>query len=129
MRTTTLFRPVGPVELKLIEASGWRGFPPRLPGQPIFYPVVQEAYARAIARDWNVPASGSGFVTRFEVDADWLAEFPEQVAGGDITVTCNENTTIECKKPNGDGHGVTLAYADSERAKVRRTERFGATES
>ncbi|HVV88134.1 MAG TPA: hypothetical protein VHE35_34070 [Kofleriaceae bacterium] len=82
MATRTLFRPVGPKELALIEASGWRRFPPRLPEQPIFYPVVQEAYARKIARDWNVPASGSGYVTRFAVDADHLAQYPEQVAGG-----------------------------------------------
>ncbi len=82
METRTLYRPVGPLELALIEASGWRRFPPRLPEQPIFYPVVQEAYARKIARDWNVPASGAGFVTRFAVDAAFLAAYPEQVAGG-----------------------------------------------
>ena len=42
-------------------------FPPRLPEQPIFYPVVNEDYAIKIARDWNVPDSGVGYVTRFEV--------------------------------------------------------------
>jgi hypothetical protein len=61
--TVTLWRPVGPKELELIKASGMREFPPRLPDQPIFYPVLTEAYATQIARDWNVPASGSGFVT------------------------------------------------------------------
>src|SRR5438876_11188013 len=58
--TTTLYRPVGPKELALIAASGFREFPPRLPEQPIFYPVLSEEYARQIAKDWNVPASGSG---------------------------------------------------------------------
>ena len=53
---TTLYRPVGPAELALIEAAGWRAFPPRLPEQPIFYPVLNEEYARQIARQWNVPA-------------------------------------------------------------------------
>lgn len=71
--TVTLFRPVGPAELALIEAANWRAFPPRLPDQPIFYPVLTEAYARKIARDWNVPASGSGFVTRFSVQACYLS--------------------------------------------------------
>ncbi|BAB48339.1 msr0834 [Mesorhizobium japonicum MAFF 303099] len=61
--TITLWRPIGPEELKLIEASNMRAFPPRLPEQPIFYPVLSEAYAVQIARDWNVPASGAGFVT------------------------------------------------------------------
>jgi len=44
----TLFRPVGQAELDLIRASGFTAFPPRLPGQPIFYPVLNEAYARAV---------------------------------------------------------------------------------
>jgi len=33
--TVTLWRPTGPEELALVEASGWREWPPRLPGQPI----------------------------------------------------------------------------------------------
>ncbi|SEQ88441.1 hypothetical protein SAMN05216548_108198 [Faunimonas pinastri] len=57
-------------------------FPPRLPDQPIFYPVLSEDYAVKIARDWNVPASGSGFVTRFEVRSSYLAEYEVQEAGG-----------------------------------------------
>lgn len=82
--TTTLYRPVGPKELALIEASGWKEFPPRLPDQPIFYPVMNEEYAIQIARDWNVPASGSGYVTRFEVESDFLARYQQQVVGGAV---------------------------------------------
>jgi hypothetical protein len=82
VKTTTLYRPVGPEELKLIENSNWTAFPPRLPEQPIFYPVTNEPYAIQIARDWNVPASGSGFVTRFEVDSDYLEKFAVQTVGG-----------------------------------------------
>ena len=59
MKTLTLYRPVGPEELQLIEQSGWTKFPPRLPEQPIFYPVMNEAYAVQIARDWNVRESGA----------------------------------------------------------------------
>lgn len=80
--TVTLWRPVGPEELKLIEESGMRAFPPRLPDQPIFYPVTTEEYAIKIARDWNVPASGSGFVTRFEVRKDFLDGYRVEEAGG-----------------------------------------------
>ncbi len=82
METVTLWRPVGPEELALIQASDMRAFPPRLPEQPIFYPVTTEAYAVKIARDWNVPASGSGFVTRFEVRAEFLEGYEPQLAGG-----------------------------------------------
>jgi hypothetical protein len=81
METITLYRPVGPKELELIRASGWRAFPPRLPEQPIFYPVLNEEYATQIARDWNVPASGSGFVTRFAVEAAFVARYAVQTVG------------------------------------------------
>lgn len=82
--TTTLYRPVGPAELALIEASGWRAFPPRLPEQPIFYPVLNEEYACQIAERWNVRDSGSGFVLRFQVDRDFLSRYPVQVVGGKL---------------------------------------------
>lgn len=80
--TTTLWRPTGPAELTLVAESGWRSWPPRLPDQPIFYPVLNEAYAVLIARDWNVPASGAGYVTRFEVRTDFLDNYQVQQAGG-----------------------------------------------
>jgi len=82
--TTVLYRPVGPEELKLIAASGYREFPPRLPEQPIFYPVLNEEYARQIAREWNVPASGSGYVMRFAVRTDFLARYAEQQVGASV---------------------------------------------
>ena len=80
--TVTLWRPVGPEELALIRASGMRAFPPRLPEQPIFYPVLTEDYAVKIARDWNVRASGAGFVTRFRVLKAFLDQYEVQEAGG-----------------------------------------------
>lgn len=82
IETVTLWRPVGPHELALIEETGFSAFPPRLPEQPIFYPVLTEAYAVKIARDWNVKASGSGYVTRFEVRKDYLDAHAAQEAGG-----------------------------------------------
>ncbi len=84
MDTVTLFRPVGPKELALIEESGWKAFPPRLFHQPIFYPVMNEEYATMIARDWNAKESGSGFVTRFQVKKDYVSKFQVQTVGGSI---------------------------------------------
>jgi len=84
MSTITLFRPVGPKELELIAASGWHEFPPRLPEQPIFYPVLNEDYAVQIARDWNVPESGAGFVTRFCVNAEFAARYPVKTVGAAV---------------------------------------------
>lgn len=78
---TYLYRPVNQQELDLIADSGWCSFPPRLPEQPIFYPVLNEEYAAQISRDWNVPFYGVGYVVRFAVDADYLAQFPVQNVG------------------------------------------------
>ena len=84
LETTTLYRPVGPKELVLIAESGYCEFPPRLPEQPIFYPVLNEDYARQIARDWNAKDSGAGYVTRFAVRTVFLAKYPPQRVGGGI---------------------------------------------
>jgi hypothetical protein len=81
--TVTLYRPVGPEELQLIENSGWREFPPRLPEQPIFYPVANEGYAVQIARNWNTRhGSKKGFVTRFEVEKAYADKFERKIVGG-----------------------------------------------
>ena len=79
-----LFRPTGPKEFELLEASGLRRWPPRLPEQPIFYPVTNEEYAIQIARDWNVPESGSGFVTRFHVRNSFMSRYSIRTVGGKI---------------------------------------------
>lgn len=77
---TVLYRPVGPAELRLIEQSGFRRFPPRLPDQPIFYPVCNERYAVEIAERWNAKEDG-GFVTRFEVADSFLDAYERHVVG------------------------------------------------
>ena len=81
---TTLYRPVGQDELDLIRASGSVKFPPRLPEQPIFYPVLSEQYAVQIARDWNTRDERSGFVgyvLRFKVKSDFLGNYEIHIAG------------------------------------------------
>ena len=80
--TTTLWRPTGHAELELVGASGWAAWPPRLPEQPIFYPVLSEAYATRIAREWNVPHEGVGHVTEFDVRDEFLDRYEPQSAGG-----------------------------------------------
>src|SRR5689334_4711129 len=85
--TTTLYRPVGQKEFDLIRELDYSAFPPRLPSQPIFYPVLNEEYATQIARDWNTKdaASGyAGYVTRFRVLADFLSRYTVQTVGSSI---------------------------------------------
>jgi len=81
--TTVLYRPVGTKELLLIRESGNTRFPPRLPEQPIFYPVLNEAYATQIARDWNARHNEDhvGYVTRFHVRTDYLKRYEMKVVG------------------------------------------------
>ena len=81
---TALYRPVGLYELAAIVRAGYRAFPPRLPEQPIFYPVLNQEYATEIAERWNLgdPNSGfSGFVTRFDLPASYVATFDIHTVG------------------------------------------------
>jgi hypothetical protein len=70
--------------MDLIRATGFREFPPRLPEQPIFYPVLTEEYAAQIARDWNTKDQRSGFVgyvLRFQVRTEFLQKHDVHVVG------------------------------------------------
>jgi hypothetical protein len=77
-----LYRPVGLNELRLIYQAAMKSFPPRLPEQPIFYPVLGEAYAEQIARDWNTRTSPfAGYVTRFSIGDDYASRFETRQVG------------------------------------------------
>lgn len=79
-----LYRPVGQTELDLIAQSDYRAYPPRLPEQPIFYPVLNEKYAREIAEKWNkksVDSGYAGYVTTFEIDDNYISEYTVQTVG------------------------------------------------
>ena len=65
-----------------MKASGFTRWPPRLPDQPIFYPVTNEQYAIEIARDWNVKESGYGCVTRFHVRKAFMDRYQVEQVGG-----------------------------------------------
>ena len=80
-----LFRPTGLAELKLVKESNWFAWPPRLPDQPIFYPVTTHEYAVKIARDWNssnAAPNNWGFVTQFHISDRAAKRYPVQDAGG-----------------------------------------------
>ena len=85
--TVTLFRPVGQKEMDHIKDTGYREFPPRLPSQPIFYPVSNREYAAQIAREWNTrdPRSGYvGYITCFRVRTEFLDRYPIKTVGGSV---------------------------------------------
>ena len=69
-------------ELTLIAESGFRAFPPRLPEQPIFYPVLNFEYAEQIARDWNATSANfAGFVTKFDLEDSYISRFEVHEVG------------------------------------------------
>ena len=78
-----LYRPVGTKELELIAASDYTKYPPRLPEQPIFYPVLNEQYAAQIASQWNVKYNSDhkGYVTKFEIDDNYFKQFEVHIVG------------------------------------------------
>ena len=45
---------------------------------------MNEAYATQISVEWNVPGYGVGYVTKFEVDPDYLQRFKVENVGGEI---------------------------------------------
>ena len=80
-----LYRPVGLAELGLIARAKFQAFPPRLPHQPIFYPVLNLEYAQQIARDWNAKQEAfAGFGTRFEVQQSYAEQFDVHRVGSRI---------------------------------------------
>lgn len=77
-----MYRPLGPEEYALVRDSGLRRWPPRLPEQPIFYPVTNRRYAEEIASRWNVKDSGVGYVAQFDVLAAFVEQYAIQKVGG-----------------------------------------------
>lgn len=123
----TLFRPVGPKELARIRELGFRAFPPRLHYQPIFYPVMNEEYARKIARDWNATREDTGFrgyVTRFRVKADHLARYPVQTVGAswhqELWVPAEELDQFN-QNITGEIEVVTEFHGAPDNAPIERT--------
>jgi uncharacterized protein YbjT (DUF2867 family) len=112
----TLWRPTGPEEMELLAISGYRRWPPRLPGQTIFYPVLNVEYASQIARDWNVPKSGVGYVTKFRVRRSFLDRYQVHQVGG--------RTILEYWIPAGDLE-AELVHVQGTANVVRAAERAG----
>ncbi|MBS1721261.1 MAG: hypothetical protein JST35_12520 [Armatimonadetes bacterium] len=78
--TVTLFRPCNQAEWDLVVASGCKRWPPRLPIQPIFYPVTNLRYAQEV-NAWNVNEYGSGYVTKFEVEKAFMDRYEIKTVG------------------------------------------------
>lgn len=78
--TVKLYRPCNLMEWELVMQSGYREWPPRLPEQPIFYPVTNLEYAREV-NAWNVQLYGSGVVTSFDVNVEFMDRYEIKTVG------------------------------------------------
>jgi hypothetical protein len=77
-----LFRRVVLNELRLIFEAEMTAPPPRLPEQPIFYPVLNAPYAIMIARDCNTRNTmRAGYVTEFAVEDAHVSRFEPYIVG------------------------------------------------
>lgn len=92
-----LYRPVGAKELQLIAESNYTAFPPRLPEQPVFYPVLNSKYAEEIAQKWNTKDKNSGnkgYVTEFEINDNYISQFKVHIVGAsyhkELWIPCEE---------------------------------------
>jgi hypothetical protein len=88
METVTLYRPTGPNELALVAESNFKRWPPRLPEQPVFYPVTNEEYASEIAVKWNTKNGGVGYVTRFKVKKEFMDQYGIHQVGASHHTEC-----------------------------------------
>ena len=78
-----LYRPIGEKEKLLLQQTDFTAFPPRLPEQPIFYPVLNERYASEIAQRWNASKESEhkGYVTQFEIDDAFAGKYEIHTVG------------------------------------------------
>lgn len=76
----TLYRPCGKAELDLVAALEYKAWPPRLPIQPIFYPVTNIGYAREV-NVWNVNQYGKGYITEFQVKKVFMDRYRIETVG------------------------------------------------
>jgi hypothetical protein len=58
-------------------------------GTAHFLPRINEEYARQIARDWNVKASGAGFVTKLTASEGRRGMNPQVLSSPDLSAVNN----------------------------------------
>src|SRR5438093_11552808 len=74
-----LWRTVGFHEMEKVFEAGMKGFPPRLPEQSIFYPVLVQEYADQTVATWNTKEEPFvGYVIEMEILDEYGARFTPQ---------------------------------------------------
>lgn len=82
IETITMYRPCNQAEYNLVKESGFKKWPPRLPGQPIFYPVTNQRYAQEV-NEWNHKDFGGGYVMKFTVKKSFVDQYKIERVGAE----------------------------------------------
>src|SRR5207247_235291 len=84
-----LWRPVELHEMAKVFEAGMKGFPPRLPEQSIFYPVLVQEYADQTAATWNTKEEPFvGYVIEMEILDEYGARFSHKQSVQLSIVSC-----------------------------------------
>ncbi|WP_163832084.1 hypothetical protein [Spartinivicinus ruber] len=82
MKTTALFRPIGPEQFEALKNLGFSQIPSHVFGQKFFYPLLHESFAKQIAQEWYLPKHGQAYVIRLEIASSYLEQFEVKRIGG-----------------------------------------------
>ncbi|MCX4027823.1 hypothetical protein H0A36_23735 [Endozoicomonas sp. SM1973] len=82
MKTTALFRPIGPDQFEALKKLEFSQIPSHVFGQKFFYPQLHESFAKQIAKEWYLPKHGHAYVIRLEIACSYLEQFEVKRIGG-----------------------------------------------
>ena len=92
--TLAVYQAVGPQQLAALIRSEWRRIEPAWGGVRFTYLKQQQRYAEMIARQWEVPLHGAGYVVRIVLPEDVLRQYDLE------TVAYEEH--LEYRIPSGE---------------------------
>ncbi len=73
--TQAVYQAIGPHQLAALIHTDWRRIEPGWGGQRFTYLKQQQRYAEMIARQWEVPLHGAGYVVRIVLPEDALRQY------------------------------------------------------
>lgn len=75
METIALYQALSPQQLAALIRADWRCIEPGWGGEHFIYLKLCQRYAEMIARQWEVPLHGAGYVVRLVLPADVIRQY------------------------------------------------------
>ena len=73
--TIALYQALSPQQLAALIRDDWRRIEPGWGGEHFIYLKVCQRYAEMIARQWQVPLHGAGYVVRLELPVEVIRQY------------------------------------------------------